>query len=252
MPDPFYSPKRTLERAKYHFRDFEARVSTFANNKQGTYFIERDIKGRDNRHVIRFDKTFFDEAPSIVFDIINNLRAVLDHAVFASCTASKRPVTQFAYFPFTKAEQFLAKRINGLTKEAPDEVQAIITSFKPYKGGNVALWNLNRLCNSKKHTILMPIATEGLTVHLGSAGGIMIGLSHTWSAEKYEIEITGAGGADFSYAHSFSFRIAFDDTETWVGHSEPLAVLSAMVREVQRFLVRIEAECRQLWPESFS
>lgn len=197
---------------------------------------------------IIFDKAFFDDTPSIVFDIINNLRAVLDHAIYASCIASRRPVTEFAYFPFAKAETFLANRIKGLTKEAPEEIQALIPTFKPYKGANNFLWSLNRLCNSRKHAILMPIGTQDLQIHL--TPGIILQTSHRWNPEKYEIEIdTGSG--DFRDAHSFAFRIGFDDEEPRVSRSDPPAVLRAMLSEVQGVLVRIEAECRKLWPESF-
>ncbi|MHC2626072.1 hypothetical protein ACVIW2_008104 [Bradyrhizobium huanghuaihaiense] len=250
MPDPFYSSKQTLERAKYHFRDFEARITAFADDKERTYSIERDANGRDNRHKIRFSQAFFDETPSVVFDFLNNLRAVLDHAIYASCMASHRNVTRFATFPFTEEATQLGNLIKGVTKEAPDEIQALIPTFKPYKGGNIALWSLHRLCNSRKHAILMPVATQDLRVYV--TPGIIIGLSHRWDSEKYEIEILNSGGADFSQAHGITFRIGFNDTESWVRDSEPLGVLGAMVSEVQRVLVRIEAECRKLWPESFS
>jgi hypothetical protein len=249
MPDPFYSPKRTLERAKYHFRDFEARVVAFANDKQWAYSIERDVKGRNNRHKITFSQAFFDETPSVVFDILGNLRAALDQSVYASGVASKMPVTEFIEFTIAKGEEFLANRMKGLANQAPDEIRALIPTFKPYKGGNVALWSLHRLCNSRKHAILMPVATQELQVHIGS--GITIFLAHQWNAENYEIEILHSGGADFTHADSFSFRIGFNDEEAWVRGSDPLAVLGRMVTEVERVLVRIEAECRKLWPESF-
>jgi hypothetical protein len=249
MPDHFYSAKRTLERAKYHFRDFEARITALGDGKQATYLIERDRKGRDNRHKIKFDKTFFEEAPSVVFDCLNNLRATLDHCIYASCVAARGPGDyQFTAFVFCEDREFLANRINGASKDAPEEIQALIPAFKPHKGGSTALWSLHRLCNLRKHALLMPIATEGLQVH---SGPLIIGLKHKWVPENHEIEITDSGGADFSHADGFVFRIAFDDTESWVKRSDPLAVLEAMISEVQGVLVRIEAECWKLWPRAF-
>jgi hypothetical protein len=203
MPDPFYSAKRTLERAKFHFRDFEARITALAHQKKGTYLIERDIKGLNNRHKIKFDKTFFDEAPSVVFDCLNNLRATLYHSIYASCVASKGHGIEFEFtaFVFVKAPEFLTERINGAARDAPQEIKALIRTFKPYKGGNIVVWNLHRLCNLRKHAILMPIAAEGLGVHLPR--GITILLRHKWVPENHEIEILDSGNADFSYADSF-------------------------------------------------
>jgi hypothetical protein len=250
MPNPFYSAQRTLERAKYHFRDFEARIKTFRNDKKWTYNIERDMKGRNNRHKIKFDRTFFDEAPSVVFDTINNLRAVLDQSVYASCIASKRPVNNHALFAFADEAAKIEKSIKGRSKDAPLEIQDIIRAFKPYKRGNVALWHLNALCNTKKHAILAPATFDplGVQIHIGAA---TIGIGHKWIPENYEIEILGAGGADFSQADGLSFRIVFDHVESWIRHSEPLAILDTMSREVERVLMTIEAECRRIWPESF-
>jgi hypothetical protein len=252
MRDPFYSAKRTLERAKYHFRDFKARVAAFANTKQGTYVTQRDENRIYNIHKIKFEKAFFDEVPSIVFDALNNLRATLDQTIYGATIASGIGPKRLTNFPFGETPADVEKAVKGWCKEAPDEIKAILPTFKPYKGGNIALWNLNRLCNLKKHAILMPIATDDLQVNLGKSGGLTLLLGHQWVPENYEIEILGHGGADFSKAHSFAFSIAFDDTETWVRRSAPLAVLRAMISEVQGVLVRIEAESRKFWPKSFA
>lgn len=251
MSNPFYSANRTLERAKSHFRDFEARIKAFRNDKKWTYNIERDVKGRNNQHKIKFDHTFFDEGPSIVFDATNNMRAVLDQAVYASTIASGKTPTKYAKFPFGEAPSDVETAIKGWCKEAPLEIQSILRTFKPYKRGNVGLWHLNALCNTKKHAILAPATFDplGVQIHIG---GAIIGIGHKWIPENYEIEILGAGGADFSEADNFSFGIVFDHADSWIRNSEPLAILGRMGSEVERVLMTIEAESIRLWPDHFT
>ena len=56
--DPFYSAKRCLERAKYHFRDFHARVEEFSSGKDWAYRRERDARGRQKNLKIKLSLKF--------------------------------------------------------------------------------------------------------------------------------------------------------------------------------------------------
>jgi len=253
MPDPFCSPKRTLERAKCHFRDFEARITAFSNEKKWSYECERDLKGRNNRHKIKFDRAFFDEVPSIVFDLVNNMRAVLDQCGYAAAKAAGKSRLKQTAFPFGKDPDDLCNTIKrNVCADVPTEIVTLFRSFKPYKRGNPPLWHLNALCNTKKHAILAPAALESVQIRIGGAI-IFIG-SPKWGAEDHEMELVGMGGADFSDlddAGSFTFRVIFDHVETWIRGSEPLAIVGSMGGEVERILLATEAKCRLLWPEAF-
>ena len=95
----------------------------------------------------------------------------------------------------------------------PPEILALFRAFKPYKGGNDALWALNKLCNAKKHCALIPfdigranvsitqVNQMNLVFRAGKPANINFGFltqgfqggmsvqNPNWNAEKYEITL---------------------------------------------------------------
>jgi hypothetical protein len=253
MADIFKSPKGMLSRAKRHLADLEVQINTFARDKPWTIVIEKDADGATNVVKIKFTERLSDQLPHIVFDCINNLRSALDQAAFA--IGSKHighSAPKAAKFPFGPTEADMLNNAAGGCKDLPAEIRTLFEGFKPYKGGNNALWAMNELCNAPKHKIIYPVVIGGAGVGLGGnfavgAGGLQLGMQR-WDSEKNEMEFArfpdGAiqGNPNFNVA----FTVALDDVDEVIRGQHPIKVLRAMTGEVERILVATERECRRI------
>src|ERR1700730_12081805 len=74
--------------------------------------------------------------PCVLFDAVNNLRAVLDQTGYSSAIASKRPSFKAVKFPFGPCEQDFLNNLAGGCKDLPPEIRALFKEFKAYKGEN--------------------------------------------------------------------------------------------------------------------
>ena len=83
MTEPFRDSRLSLGRADFHIQDFERQLRAFTDAKPYTPVVECDLeRNRDIHKVVGppIPETF----PLIVFDAVNNLRAALDRAAFAT------------------------------------------------------------------------------------------------------------------------------------------------------------------------
>jgi hypothetical protein len=246
-PDPFYSPKRTLSRAKHHVGDFEAKITAFAGGQYWSYSPERDSRGLAQRHKVIFDRDFFEDLGGVVFDAANNLRAVLDQSAYATAILGGVLEPKSAYFPISSDAAKLQDVIRGRCKDLRPEIISLFSGFKPYLGGSYCLARLNMLCNAQKHAELVPFRTDELLGVRFVMGGAGLVLKHHWDAENFEIEILDIPpGGDLGHPGTFAFDITFDHSEPGLGNSEPLGLLTGMAQEVERVLIATEAECRKL------
>jgi hypothetical protein len=241
-----------LSRAKRHLADLEAQINAFARDKPWKMVIEKDADGVTNVLKVKFTDQLSDDLAHIVFDCANNLRSALDQVAFAIGAKHKGiPSPKSAKFPLGPSESKMLENAKGI-KDLPPEILDLFKGFKPYKGGNDALWALNELCNAPKHKMLYPVAIGGGAVGLGGsfsvgAGGLQIS-APVWDSDKNEMEFArfpdGAiqGNPNFNVA----FTVALDEVDEVIRGENPIQVLRAMVGEVERVLVATERECRRI------
>jgi hypothetical protein len=253
MADIFKSPKSMLGRAKRHLADLEAQINAFSHDKPWNIVIEKDVDGITNVVKVRFTERLSEELPHVFFDCVNNLRPALDQAAFAigrKHVGHSNPKS--AKFPFGPTETDMLNNAAGGCKDLPPEIRDLFKGFKPYKGGNNALWAMNELCNAPKHKMLYPIVIGGAGLGLGGnfmvgSGGLQMG-PQRWDSEKNEMEFArfpdGAihGNPNFNVA----FTIALDDVDEVIRGQHPVKALRAMTGEVERILVASERECRRI------
>ena len=246
MTDPFYSPKRTLDRARLHIADFQAKMIEFSEGQYWTYVIERDPRGISNKHFVKFDRRFFENLCGVAFDVANNLRSTLDQTAYSTAIAAGKTKPKRAYFPMASSAQDLNNAIRKRCADLRPEIVALFKSFHPYAGGNIWLAALNALCNTQKHAALVPFKTDQHQVTYVQKG-MTLGLHHRWNQQKFELELLGVGGADFSKAGGqFVFGLSFDHDEPVIGGSDPLGLLSGAAIQVERVLTATNAECKRL------
>jgi len=252
MADIFDSPKRMLRWSKQHIDKLEREIISFSHEKPWSIVSERGADGTTDVFKVVFNRQLSDDLPHIVFDAANNMRTVLDQTAFAVAvqyTGNKSPKS--AKFPFGPTETDMLNNERGGCKDLPQEVRSLFKSFKPYKGGNNALWALNELANTSKHKMLYPIGLGGGVTTFRPNGlmvlpGVPLEIQPPqWNREKHEL-IFARIGADAQFRGDFdvTFTVAFDEVDEVIRGQNPVVVLGVMVREVQEVLDLTEVMCR--------
>jgi hypothetical protein len=257
MIDVFHSARLTFERAQHHINEFNSMVFEFVQSKPYASFVDQQTDPTKDIHKIKFTRQLPQLAACVLFDIANNLRAVLDQAGYASAIANGMSDPKSTNFPFADDLPGLNANIErrGVCKHLHPEIVALFRSFQPYKGGNDTLWALNKLCNAKKHCALIPLRISNASANFravipeGGQVGAWVDSSGTfrgWDPEKHEMTLAAVPrGTDPQIRSSFSFLVMIDGIEAL--RSQPaLGLVDQMRSVVQGVLMATEAECRRL------
>lgn len=251
MSDSLQSSKATLARAKHHCHDFNWQFGIYFDSKPFSEVLsEFDPNTNQDVYKVKLAKPMPAMLNGIAADAINNLRSALDQAGFAASIAAGGNGKN-TYFPFgDTAAEVNSRKATG-SKEIPGEIFSLMESFKPYRGGDDLLWALNKLCNTHKHRILMPIAMTTGGARLGEIGwdnakGGKINLVPIWDSAKNEMEIARMPhGAHLKYKMQLAHSISFGEIDAVKG-LPAASVLRALILKVDGILMAIEAEARRI------
>lgn len=254
MTSPFDSSRSKIARGKKHFKDLQDEIRAFEHNAVHAMTAERDPKVAGGLvHKIKLRPI-----PNVLADIASdaacNLRDALDHAVYASAVVSGKTNPRCTAFPFGRNLKNLETKGLGRCQDAPEDVRALLLSFKPYKGGNSILWALSQVSNTSKHIVLIPM---GVTASQIAFKAVSVGRGHQvldpprWDAANNEIVLaTSWEDSDFHCNVEVTFSIAFDEIDIVKG-KPAVAVFSIFTDIVETIVAAIEAETRRLFPAAF-
>ncbi|MGA7384385.1 MAG: hypothetical protein WBW81_06755 [Methylocella sp.] len=243
--DPFCSPKRRLARGDNHARKLKKRVATFLENIPYERVIEKDSDGFE-LHKLRMGKPVPDICTDYAAEALEALRSALDQTGYAAAVLAGITKPKNAKFPFGDTPADVENDIRRGCKDLPPDIVTLFRSFQPYKGGNDALWTLNKLRNAT-HTILVPIGTGGggVTIHHLSGSNFEIPVP-IWNSEKNEMIVARAfPDGRLNYNFDITIFIAFGDVD-FTKDPISIACFFPMIAEVKRVLSATEAECRRL------
>jgi hypothetical protein len=159
-----------LGRARDHFNEFDTVQRLVATSGKQMAFTEPDPQTGDL--FLKVKVPDLDERlPAIAFDIVNNLRSALDHAVYDGARVlGGNPTPRNTKFPFGKdiddVKRDLAKY---KASEVPVAMHSVLLGFEPYKRGKEALWEFNEMRNQKIHRILQPMSLGSSGVDIGGS-----------------------------------------------------------------------------------
>jgi hypothetical protein len=248
--DPFYSAKLRIARAKEHLDDLETKINNFFAEKPYATVIEPDPDGIHQIHKLRFTERFPFRWRVLATEIVEHLRAALDHATWATAwLKTGDPNIEQTAFPFASTAAQLDNSMRRRSKNLPQEIQAFLRTLNPYEGGNDALYTLNNLCNSSKHALATFVAGVALQAELksfGDASSVQIPENLFWDTVKNEIEYARAPlGFDFKHQAKLIVFVALQYKDLTSPEAATI-LLDALHREVDRVVRAIEAKSREI------
>jgi hypothetical protein len=244
--NPFESPRLLLDGARRHIESFNARLEEL---RLTPGWSEAQMGGTDGEILIKINVAVPAVMKQIVFDITNNLRSALDHAVFASALLLTGQELDNTKFPFGDTEKDAFDDARRRAKNVPPAVVALLLSFGPYRYGNPVLYGLNKLRNTKSHRVLVPMAASA---EMTSAGEATEGSTaeYEWdqATGRLKVSLQREPGVPMgAVLHTFRLELLIG---TGIFRGEPApAVFERMFSEVERVVSGIEAETVRLMEE---
>jgi hypothetical protein len=246
MPDLFDSARAKLAWGRKHIRKLAQEIQVFLENSPCESFVELDPDNPERRlQKIRLARSIPQDFSLIAGDVVDNLRASLDHAIYAIAVTQTQTGIKYANFPFAGSASQFEEKLNGL-KDIPKSFWPLLRHFRPYKEGNQTLISLNLACNRNKHALLVSfIGKAQITdVNVSGDGFISIPTSHSWDRIKNEMLLFSEGTETRRQGHlDFRFLIALTEIAE---DEQAFTVLNIFADEVERILDAIQQEAYRL------
>ena len=181
MLPPFEAPKLKLRRAARHLDELGQDIGAFLGRKPFALVIEQPdwwtASWPIHAWTIRIREAVPHDLSAIIGDAIHNLRAALD-LLACDLVRLNGKSDKGVQFPFSADAADLPHQIKSknLNRAAPDVVR-LLTSLKPYRGGNLALRAVHDLDIQDKHQALIPVANfveaPGGTMMIGGRANLI-------------------------------------------------------------------------------
>lgn len=158
---------RKLNRAKDLLGSLKQELSIFLDSKPYRIGTKRDTE----RRLIYFLKEVGEipeNIPTLVGEILQNLRSALDHKAYELFTSNSSGDGRHIYFPIAADQASYEANKERKTKGMSQPAKDFIDSIKPYKEGNVILWQINELNNLDKHRALVTSGAAFKSMDIGA------------------------------------------------------------------------------------
>jgi hypothetical protein len=241
---PVTSAQRKFVRGVEQVKQLMAEAEAFEQRR--AYVFRTEVESR-SMHEIRYRSLAVereappDDWPLLAGEAIQNLRASLDHMVYAK--SGERSRTQFPIF--TDHREFHARGLPML-KGVPDSVRATIEKAQPYQNyppnpGEAMLERLRVLSNLDKHRTLTAIASA--VVHEGI--GLREGVTVTWQRYGTDRPLSGGETHVSTFTTTSEAELGESDVEPMFGYEvriegRSLDVLKGIVHDIYRVLFECE------------
>jgi hypothetical protein len=251
MPDPFLSSQRKLAWAKKHISQLNRRMQKYIH-QDDLYTVIAEPHPSNPQHVVtkmRLLKQLPIGLSEMTGNIVDDLRASLDHAMYGLAVGAGCCNPTNAYFPFSREAANFEANLKGRCKDVPKEIYPLLRSYKPYRGGSEALWALNQVCGANKHALILPIgtATVNTQVSIEGRGFWSMPQRPIWDSVKNEMElcVVSATETKLRANFGFAFYIAFGEIDI-IGGKPVIPVLNTFVEMVGAIIREIETEALRL------
>ena len=244
MASPVTSAQRKFFRGVEQVRQLMAETEAF--EARNAYVFRTEIVSRST-HEIRYRSLAVereappDDWPLLAGEAIQNLRAALDHMVYAK--SGERSRTQFPIF--SDPCEFQVRGL-PMIKGVPESVRATIEKAQPYRNyppnpGETMLARLRVLSNLDKHRTLTTIASAVVREGVGVGDGVNV----TWQQFGTDRPLASGETHVSTFTATSDTELAEADVQPMFGYEvriegRPVDVLKGIVHEEFRVLVECE------------
>jgi len=155
-----------LERAEKHIADIDTAIRLFFESNPYVIVARQDQRTGDYISYVESVRDVPADVSLIAGDALHNTRSALDHLAWqlvASTGSTPGPFTSFPIFDTATVYESGSKRkVRGMRQAAIDAIGAL----RPYRAGNLRLWQLHRLDIIDKHRMVVTAgsALRGSTI----------------------------------------------------------------------------------------
>lgn len=247
MSDPLESPRLTVEHAKGHINEIETIVKSFFESKPYAVFTKPDplYPGYQIEYV-KIVKPLPARIPGLALDAVKNLRSALDQLGYAIAIADGKS-GKHAHFPFGDTAADVETRRGHRSKHIRKEIFDVMAAFKPYPGGNNALWRLNKLSNVSKHEdfVHAVLFTSEITY---DGNGIVLVTDAPSTGTEDEIPIGWIKDGAFRPYDKLKLAVSirFNNIGNLSFKQPAITLLREFVRITDGIILGVEAEARRI------
>lgn len=174
MSNPFEICRLSVEHAKSHIDEIEVLTRAFVESNPYALVIEDDpLYPTHYLRFLRLTKPLPYRISGLAGDALVNLRNSLDHASYFVARAAGKDGKD-AHFPFGADARDLDGKRGHRSKDIPKEMFDFMAALKPYRGGNDALWTLNKLAGLKKHEPLLRAELHVSMIEVSTASTVLM------------------------------------------------------------------------------
>lgn len=183
--------------------------------------------------------------PALASDAIKNFRSSLDHLGYAAARADGKDGKK-AYFPFGDTLAEAESRRDGSSRDIPLTILDEMLGFRPYKDGDIELWQLNKLANANKHEALVRASlfarqlvyeTPGTWLNVGPRNSDDGRIAVAWVAPD---------SLPFDFHLGVGATVRFNETKGATFDTPAFEFLRRVGAKVESVLAHVEAEAIRL------
>jgi hypothetical protein len=159
----FEGSRLKITRGRQHASELHQKITVYLQGDPWAVLLERYQNSGQYRVALKGRKAIPAEFSTVFGDAVHNFRTALD--ILANDLVALSGVQpKKVYFPFGADVAGFENELKAKMGQAPDDIKAIVRSFKPYKdGGNEVLRAMHDLDISDKHIAIMGVAAQGVT-----------------------------------------------------------------------------------------
>jgi len=238
----FRDARLKIQRANKHISDIQSIVLSLPDRYVSSVETDPRTRGQSIKHECPgIDETLV-ELSLIAGDAIHNLRASLDYAWVEIFQHLRLPVTKYTRFPFRDTAEALEGALfeRKLNTIASEFFNCMVTTIKPYPGGDDLLCALHELDITDKHLLRIKVSPDssiegfvvqnehGTLIEGGTWGSNEVGPKHVDFEPKIHVKDNG----------KISVSVVFDDTSILSGSqiSDELTTFSMLIMSYLRLI----------------
>lgn len=150
-------PQLKIRRANRHLAELKRLFDRYIDiHVKRIAAVNRDQAVPAGDYVDPFDETI----PTVIGDILHNLKSALDHTYCTAVRVNGGKVTRHTKFPFYQTEREVKSHLSQAKKNKnpphSNVCRCILDVAKPFDGGEKALYHLHNLNNLDKHKMIIP------------------------------------------------------------------------------------------------